>query len=144
MVYLPVCNRSDRAGWCCRSGRSLKVPLHGDAGCWPGTPGPTTGAARQCQEKRQKKSCCNKFLICSARTRKPSPCTYSAHNVQIPLTQTHFFFPFPFLTSDLLSMFFAFLAVAFLHAANRSPGLNGFTAIAALLLSAARPISQLA
>lgn len=51
---------------------------------------------------------------------------------------------FPPLPSVLRSAFLALLAADFRHAANRSPGLNGLTLCAALLLSAVRPISQFA
>lgn len=56
----------------------------------------------------------------------------------------YFFAFFPPLLRALLSADLAFLAFLFLHAANLSPGTKGFTAMAALLLSAALPISQLA
>jgi hypothetical protein len=72
----------------------------------------------------------------------------SQRRCSLPYLSTHllyFLLPFlPPLPIALLSAFFATLTLRFRQAAKRSPGTKGFTICAVLLLSAARPISQLA
>jgi hypothetical protein len=68
-------------------------------------------------------------------------CEYEAYYIVTPYDY-FFFFPLLPLPSALLSAFLAFLAALRLQASHLSPGLKGLTALAAALLSAARPISQ--
>lgn len=70
---------------------------------------------------------------------------YISYNPIPSYQQPYFLLPFLLpLPIALLSAFFAILTLRFRHAEKRSPGTNGLTFCAASLLSAARPISQLA
>lgn len=91
------------------------------------------GKPNRCEDKRQgvaTRSRLDKRRVCKIRLLVARP--------------IYFLLFFPPLVIARLSAVLATLADLFLQAANRSPGLKGLTLMAALLLSAARPISQFA